>query len=102
MLRVIDIARRVAQVDSTVLITGESGAGNRIARFIHDESATPAGPFLAINCAADPETRWSPNCSGMRADRSRVRRGIAPVSSKPPMAAYCSSMKSATSRRPCR
>jgi two-component system, NtrC family, response regulator HydG len=57
MLRVIDLARRVAQVDSTVLITGESGAGKeRIARFIHDESARTAGPFLAINCAAVPET----------------------------------------------
>src|SRR5436190_23206977 len=40
MLRTIDLARRVAKVDSTVLITGESGAGKeRIARFIHDESA---------------------------------------------------------------
>jgi two-component system, NtrC family, response regulator HydG len=57
MLRTIDLARRVAKVDSTVLITGESGAGKeRVARFIHDESARTAGPFLAINCAAVPET----------------------------------------------
>jgi DNA-binding NtrC family response regulator len=57
MLRTIDLARRVAQVDSTALITGESGVGKeRIARFIHDESARTAGPFLAINCAAVPET----------------------------------------------
>ena len=57
MLRTLDLARRVAQVDSTILITGESGAGKeRIARFIHDESARTAGPFLAINCAAVPET----------------------------------------------
>ena len=56
MRRVVDLARRVAQVDSTVLITGESGAGKeRIARFIHDESTRTGGPFVAINCGAVPE-----------------------------------------------
>ena len=56
MARVIDLARRVAQVDSTVLLTGESGAGKeRIARLIHDQSARTAGPFVAINCSAVPE-----------------------------------------------
>jgi DNA-binding NtrC family response regulator len=56
MHRVIDVARRVAQVDSTVLLTGESGVGKeRIARFIHDESSRAAGPFVAINCGAVPE-----------------------------------------------
>jgi two-component system, NtrC family, response regulator HydG len=56
MERVLDVARRVAQVDSTVLLTGESGVGKeRIAQFIHDESARAAGPFVAINCGAVPE-----------------------------------------------
>jgi transcriptional regulator with PAS, ATPase and Fis domain len=56
MHRVIDVARRVAQVDSTVLLTGESGVGKeRIARFIHDESSRAGGPFVAINCGAVPE-----------------------------------------------
>jgi transcriptional regulator with PAS, ATPase and Fis domain len=56
MHRVIDVARRVAQVDSTVLLTGESGVGKeRIARFIHEESGRAGGPFVAINCGAVPE-----------------------------------------------
>ena len=56
MERVLDIARRVAQVDSTVLLTGESGVGKeRVARFIHAESDRTAGPFVGINCGAVPE-----------------------------------------------
>jgi DNA-binding NtrC family response regulator len=56
MARVLDVARRVAQVDSTVLLTGESGVGKeRVARFIHHESARTGGPFVAINCGAVPE-----------------------------------------------
>lgn len=57
MKQVIELARRVAKVDATVLVTGESGVGKeRIARLVHDESTRAAGPFIAINCAAITET----------------------------------------------
>jgi transcriptional regulator with PAS, ATPase and Fis domain len=57
MRQLVDLARRVAKVDSTVLITGESGSGKeRIARLVHDESTRSAGPFIAINCGAIAET----------------------------------------------
>jgi DNA-binding NtrC family response regulator len=57
MRKVVDLATRVAKVDSTVLITGESGSGKeRIARLVHDQSTRSSGPFLAVNCGAITET----------------------------------------------
>ncbi len=57
MQKVVDLSRRVAKVDATVLITGESGSGKeRIARLLHEESPRAAGPFIAINCGAITET----------------------------------------------
>jgi len=57
MRRLVDIARRIARVDSTVLVTGESGTGKeRIARLVHETSARALGPFIAVNCGAITET----------------------------------------------
>ena len=57
MRQVLDLARRVAKVDSTLLITGESGVGKeRVARLVHEESPRARGPFVAINCAVITET----------------------------------------------
>ncbi|MBI5014704.1 MAG: sigma 54-interacting transcriptional regulator [Deltaproteobacteria bacterium] len=53
MRRVLDLARRIAKVESTAVVTGESGVGKeRIARLIHDESGRAGRPFIAVNCGA--------------------------------------------------
>ncbi|MCL6560032.1 MAG: sigma 54-interacting transcriptional regulator, partial [Firmicutes bacterium] len=51
----LDLVEKIALVDSTVLITGESGVGKGvIAAKIHKLSKRQAGPFIAINCCAIP------------------------------------------------
>lgn len=57
MKRIEATLRRVADLDSTLLITGESGVGKEVAaRFAHDVSRRKAAPFIAVNCAAIPDT----------------------------------------------
>jgi DNA-binding NtrC family response regulator len=57
MQDVLELAGRVAPLDTTVLVYGESGTGKEfIVRLIHDQSPRAAGPFVSINCAALTET----------------------------------------------
>lgn len=51
------LCERVANTNATILITGPSGVGKEVyARYVHDCSARSKAPFVAVNCAAIPET----------------------------------------------
>jgi len=55
--RIVDVATQAAPSLATVLVLGESGTGKELlARYIHDKSARATRPFIAVNCAAIPET----------------------------------------------
>ncbi|MCE5272662.1 sigma-54 dependent transcriptional regulator [bacterium] len=56
-VRAMDLARRAAASDSTILIQGESGTGKElVARFIYQSSQRANRPFVTVNCGALPET----------------------------------------------
>src|SRR6266403_1041598 len=55
--RMLTLVEQVADSSATILIQGESGTGKElVARTIHERSARRNGPFVAVNCAALPET----------------------------------------------
>ncbi|MDT7605030.1 MAG: hypothetical protein QOF61_3027 [Acidobacteriota bacterium] len=57
LARVAKQARAVADTSATVLLAGENGTGKEVlARAIHEESTRRAAPFIAVSCAALPET----------------------------------------------
>jgi transcriptional regulator with PAS, ATPase and Fis domain len=57
MLRLFEQISRVAELDSTILLAGETGTGKElVAHAIHDRSPRAGRPFVAINCGALPET----------------------------------------------
>lgn len=78
-LRMMELARRVAPRPVPVMIEGESGAGKEVvARAIYEWSSVCEGPFLAVNCAALPDTLLESELFGHKkgaftgADRDRT------------------------------
>jgi len=81
MRKVYDLLGRVSQSDASVLIHGETGTGKElIARAIHSMSARKAKPFVAINCAAVPQTLLESelfgHARGAFTDAKQARQGL--------------------------
>jgi len=81
MQKILQLANRAAQIDSPVLLTGESGVGKgALAFFIHEQSPRCNGPFLQINCAALPfslvESELFGVCKGAYTDARENRPGL--------------------------
>jgi len=81
MLAVERLASRVAAIDNTVLITGESGTGKGVlARSIHDQSSRGEAPFIPVNCSAIPENLLESelfgHTKGAFTGASQARKGL--------------------------
>lgn len=81
MLEIDRLIGKVAQTDSTVLITGESGTGKGVsARTLHDQSTRVNNEFLPVNCGAIPEnlleSEFFGHLKGAFTGADRVRKGL--------------------------
>jgi DNA-binding NtrC family response regulator len=81
MKRLYELLGRIADLESSVLLTGESGTGKEVvARVLHKRSHRSKGPFVAMNCAAMPETLLESelfgHTSGAFTDAKTARKGL--------------------------
>lgn len=81
MKEILETVARLANFNTTVLITGESGTGKElIARAIHTQSPRRGKPFIAINCGAIPENLVESELFGHKkgafTDATRDKRGL--------------------------
>ena len=81
MRGVVELAESAARLDSTVIITGESGTGKDVlARFIHARSARERSPLITVNCGAMPESLFESEFFGHEkgafTGASALKRGL--------------------------
>jgi DNA-binding NtrC family response regulator len=81
MRGVVELAESAARLDSTVIVTGESGTGKDVlARFIHARSARSDSPLITVNCGAMPESLFESEFFGHEkgafTGASSLKRGL--------------------------
>ncbi|MCL1036560.1 transcriptional regulator TyrR [Shewanella corallii] len=77
MKQVVEQAKRMSQLDAPLLITGETGTGKELmARACHDASMRREHPFIAINCAALPDSVAEEELFGYVSDGKVVKKGF--------------------------
>ena len=81
MQKIYELVERISDTSSNVLITGESGTGKElVAKAIHYNGVRKEGPFIAVNCAAIPETLLESELFGYKkgafTDAKSDKRGL--------------------------